>query len=96
MKDPRDIIIQPHISEKSMAAIETANTYTFKVALDANKTEIKRAIETIFGVNVLKVTTIKNHGKVKRMGVHVGKTAAWKKAMVRLAEGERIEIFEGV
>lgn len=96
MKDPRDIIIQPHISEKSMAAIEKSNTYTFKVALKANKTEIKNAIEDIFGVKVLKVTTIKLPGKVKRMGIHVGKTPAWKKAMVRLAEGDRIEIFEGV
>lgn len=96
MKDPRDIIIQPHISEKSMAAVENSNTYTFQVALNANKTEIKYAVEELFGVKVLKVTTIKLPGKVKRMGIHVGKTPARKKAMVRLAEGDRIEIFEGV
>lgn len=96
MKDARDIIIQPHISEKSMAAIEKSNTYTFKVALKAGKTEIKKAVEEIFGVKVMKVTTARMPGKTKRMGVHVGKTPEWKKAMVRLAEGDRIEIFEGI
>lgn len=96
MKDPRDIIIKPHISEKSMRALEENNTYTFKVAINANKTEIKKAVEDIFGVKVLKVNTIKMPGKTKRLGVHVGKRPTWKKAMVKLAVGDRIEIFEGV
>lgn len=96
MKDPRDIILKPHISEKSMSEIEKSNTYTFKVALNANKTEVKKAIEEIFKVKVLKVSTSRMPGKVKRMGVFVGTTPAWKKAMVRLADGDRIEIFEGV
>ncbi len=94
--DPRDIIIKPHISEKTMLEIEKNNNYTFKVALKANKTEIKRAIEEIFGVKVLKVNTNRMLGKTKRMGVFVGKTPNWKKAMVKLAEGDRIEIFEGM
>ncbi len=96
MKDPRDIIITPHISEKSMRVMEETNTYTFKVALKANKTEIKKAIEEIFGVKVLKVNTARMPGKTKRMGVHVGTTPEWKKAMVKLAQGDRIEIFEGI
>lgn len=96
MRDPRDIIIQPHISEKSMLEMEANNIYTFKVALHANKTEVKRAIEEIFGVKVLKVNTVRVPGKVKRMGVHQGTTPDWKKAMVKLADGDRIEIFEGV
>lgn len=96
MKDPRDIIVQPHVSEKSMRAIEENNTYTFKVALRANKTEIKKAVEEIFGVKVLKVNTARMPGKTKRLGVHVGKTPEWKKAFVKLASGDRIQIFEGV
>ncbi|AZR74720.1 50S ribosomal protein L23 [Anoxybacter fermentans] len=93
MKDPRDIIIAPHISEKSMRLIEENNTYTFKVALNANKTEIKKAIEEIFGVKVLKVNTARMPGKMKRLGIHRGRTPEWKKAMVKLAEGDRIEIY---
>lgn len=96
MKDPRDIIVRPHVSEKSMRAIEENNTYTFKVAISANKTEIKKAVEEIFGVKVLKVNTTRMPGKKKRLGVHVGKTPEWKKAFVKLASGNRIEIFEGV
>lgn len=96
MKDPRDIIVKPHISEKSMMEIENNNTYTFKVALNANKTEIKKAIEEIFGVKVLKVNTSRMPGKQKRLGFHIGSTPSWKKAMVKLAEGDRIEIFEGM
>lgn len=96
MKDPRDIILKPHISEKSMSEIEKSNTYTFKVALNANKTEVKKAIEEIFKVKVLQVSTCRMPGKTKRMGVFVGTTPSWKKAMVRLADGDRIEIFEGV
>lgn len=96
MKDPRDIIIEPHISEKSLREIEKNNRYTFKVARDANKIEISKAVEELFGVKVEKVNTIRVPGKERRMGVHRGYTPAWKKALVKLAEGDRIEIFEGM
>ncbi|OCL27837.1 LSU ribosomal protein L23P [Orenia metallireducens] len=95
MKDPRDIIIAPHISERSMMDMEE-NWYTFKVAIKANKPEIKKAIEKIFDVNVEKVTTNRMPGKKRRMGYTQGKTSNWKKARVKLAEGDSIEIFEGV
>lgn len=96
MKDPRDIIIAPVISEKSIAMIEKSNTYTFKVDKRANKVEIRKAIEEIFNVNVLKVNTVNMLGKTRRLGYRQGKRPDWKKAMVKLAEGNRIEIFEGL
>ncbi|GAB6138721.1 50S ribosomal protein L23 [Halanaerobaculum tunisiense] len=94
--DLRDIVIAPHISEKSMADMEERNWYTFKVVLDANKPQIKQAIEEIFDVQVDKVTTCKMPSKKRRMGRHEGTTAAWKKARVKLAADDTIEIFEGV
>ncbi|MDI3546768.1 MAG: large subunit ribosomal protein [Halanaerobiales bacterium] len=96
MKDVRDVIIAPLISEKSMKMIEENNTYTFRVDKRANKIEIKDAIEEIFHVKVLKVNTMNVKGKKRRLGVHEGKRPDWKKAMVKLAEGDRIEIFEGM
>lgn len=96
MKDPRDIIIAPIISEKSIAMIEENNTYTFKVDKNANKIEIRKAIEEIFNVNVVKVNTVNMKGKTRRLGYNMGKRPDWKKAMVKLAEGNRIEIFEGL
>ncbi|NLM96776.1 MAG: 50S ribosomal protein L23 [Halanaerobiaceae bacterium] len=96
MKDARDIIIAPLISEKSMSMIEENNTYTFKVDKRANKIEIRKAIEEIFNVSVVKVNTMNMRGKKRRLGYHEGKKPDWKKAMVKLAEGDRIEIFEGM
>lgn len=96
MKDPRDLIVAPLISEKSMAMIEENNTYTFKVDKRANKIEIRNAIEEIFKVKVLNVNTINMRGKKRRLGRNEGKRPDWKKAMVKLAEGNRIEIFEGM
>lgn len=96
MKDPRDIIIAPMISEKSVGMIEDNNTYTFKVDKRANKIEIRNAVEEIFNVDVLKVNTINMLGKKRRLGRNEGKRPDWKKAMVKLAEGDRIEIFEGM
>ncbi|AZO96544.1 50S ribosomal protein L23 [Iocasia frigidifontis] len=96
MKDSRDVIISPIISEKSMDLIEENNTYTFKVARKANKVEIRNAIEDIFNVQVLKVNTMNVSGKKRRMGFKEGRTPAWKKAMVKLAAGDRLEIFEGM
>ena len=91
-----DIIIKPVITEQSMEATEEKK-YVFQVATDANKIEIKKAIEEIFGVKVEKVNTIRMDGKEKRMGVHVGRRASWKKAMVKLtADSKTIEFFEGM
>ena len=96
MKTAYDIIIKPVITEQSME--ETADKkYVFQVAIDANKIEIKKAVEEIFGVKVEKVNTIRMDGKEKRMGVHVGRRANWKKAMVKLtADSKTIEFFEGM
>ena len=96
MKTAYDIIIKPIITEQSMEATEEKK-YVFQVATDANKIEIKKAVEEIFGVKVEKVNTIRMEGKEKRMGVHVGRRANWKKAMVKLtAESKTIEFFEGM
>ena len=96
MKTAYDIVIKPIITEQSMEATEEKK-YVFQVAIDANKIEIKKAIEEIFGVKVEKVNTIRMEGKEKRMGVHVGRRANWKKAMVKLtADSKTIEFFEGM
>ena len=93
MKDPRSIILAPVVSEKTYALIEDQNTYTFQVDRRTNKTEIKLAVAALFGVKVEWVNTINRKGKVKRTGAHTGKRKDVKHAMVRLAEGESIEIF---
>ena len=91
-----DIIIKPIVSEKSMDQL-VDRKYTFKVALNANKIEIRKAVEQIFGVKVEKVTTSRVRGKMKRMGVHMGKRSDWKKATVKLtADSKTIEFFEGM
>ena len=96
MKTAYDIIVKPIITEKSMSAVADKK-YVFQVARDAGKIEIKKAIETIFGVKVKSVNTINVRGKEKRMGVHVGKTAAYKKAIVTLtSDSKAIELFEGM
>lgn len=91
-----DIIIKPVVTERSMEAMEMKR-YTFKVATSANKSEIKKAVETIFGVKVKQVNTMNITGKKKRMGANVGKRSDWKKAIVTLAEDSKeIEFFEGI
>ena len=96
MKTAYDIIIKPVITEQSMEETE-AKKYVFQVAIDANKSEIKKAIEQIFGVKVEKVNTIRMDGKVKRQGATFGRRANWKKAMVKLtADSKTIEFFEGM
>ena len=96
MKTAYDIIIKPVITEQSMEETE-AKKYVFKVAVDANKIEIKKAVEEIFGVKVEKVNTIRMEGKAKRQGVTSGRRANWKKAMVTLtADSKTIEFFEGM
>ena len=96
MKSPYDVIIKPVISEKSMDDAQNKK-YTFKVAVDANKTQVKLAVEEIFGVEVAKVNIMNYDGKVKRMGRNVGRTAAYKKAIVTLtADSKEIEFFQGL
>jgi large subunit ribosomal protein L23 len=96
MRTAYDVIIKPVITEKSMMGV-AEKKYVFEVAKDANKIEIKKAIEEIFSVKVDSVNTMNVSGKVKRMGVHVGKTASWKKAVVQLsADSKALEIFEGM
>lgn len=92
--DARNIIIRPVISEKSYALIAEGK-YTFRVADRAHKTQISQAVHQIFGVEVVSVRTSKVRAKPKRRGVHSGKSRAWKKAIVQVAPGERIELFEG-
>lgn len=92
MKDARNIIIRPIITEHSYDMIEK-NKYTFEVARDANKIEIAKAIEELFGVNVKKVNTMNVKPKRKRVRYVAGYTRQWKKAMVTIAEGQSIEIF---
>ncbi|KXG75721.1 MAG: large subunit ribosomal protein [Tepidanaerobacteraceae bacterium] len=95
-KDPHDIIIRPWITEKSMAMKEQRK-YTFVVHPDANKTEIKNAVEAIFGVKVEKVNTMNVRGKKKRVGIHEGKRPDWKKAIVTLKKDSKpIEFFESL
>ncbi len=96
MKAAQDIILKPIITEKSMDDLQTGK-YTFKVAKDANKSEIKKAVEQLFGVEVAKVNTMNCLGRTKRVGRYVGKTSDWKKAIITLTEGSKaIEFFEGM
>ena len=93
MKSPRDVIIAPVVSEKSYEALDEGR-YTFVVHPKANKTEIKQAIESIFGVKVANVNTLHRKGKVKRFGLQFGKRKDEKRAVVTLREGEQIDVFE--
>jgi len=91
IKDYTDIIIAPVITEKSAMNAEK-NIFTFKVAKDATKTEIKWAVEKAFNVTVVKVNTLNTKPKAKRVGKYTGKTKTYKKAIITLAEGQTIEI----
>jgi large subunit ribosomal protein L23 len=93
-KNPRDIVFAPVVSEKSYDLIQESNTYTFVVDKRANKTEIKQAIGAIFDVKVLRVNTINRKGKLKRTGWKMGRRPDTKRAMVTLAVGNSIDIFE--
>ena len=92
--DVRRVIVEPVISEKSYALMAEGR-YTFRVADTAHKTQIRAAVEEIFDVTVVQVRTARVRSKPKRRGVHRGKTRSWKKAIVQLAPGEKIELFEG-
>lgn len=89
-----DMLIKPVITEKTTMMMSEGK-YTFRVPLQANKIEIRKAVETVFGVKVKSVNTIRMMGKFKRMGKYVGKRPDYKKAIVTLREGETIEFFEG-
>ena len=92
--DPRKIIIRPILTEKSTRLRDAENKYTFEVERTANKIEIKKAVEELFGVEVAKVRTINVKGKVRRVGRFQGKRRDWKKAIVTLKEGHAIQLFE--
>jgi len=96
MRNPHDIIIRPIITERSMDDMAYGK-YTFVVDKRTNKSEVKKAVETIFGVKVEKVSTMNMLGKIKKQGAHSGKRPDWKKAIVKLTEdSKRIEFFEGM
>ena len=97
MKNAYDIVIRPVITEQSMEDLDIKK-YAFEVAKDTNKIEIKKAVEEIFGVTVIKVTTTHVNSKAKRTGAYpTGRTASWKKAVVKLsADSKSIELFEGM
>lgn len=92
MKDPREIIIRPVITEHSYDQMEH-NVYTFEVHKDANKVEIRQAVEALFNVTVTNVNTLNVKPKPKRVRYQLGTTRSWKKAMVTLKEGDTIELF---
>lgn len=93
--EARDVLIRPIVSEKT-TDLMADNKYTFVVALNATKVQVRQAVEQIFNVKVQDVNTIRVMGKTKRMGKTQGKRPDYKKAIVKLAPGERIEFFEGV
>ena len=92
--DPRQVILEPVVSEKSYALMADGK-YTFRVDERAHKTQIRDAVERIFNVGVVEVRTIKVRSKPKRRALQRGYTRSWKKAIVQLAPGDRIELFEG-
>ena len=91
--DPYKIIRKPVVSEKSTLLTERDNKYVFEVALEANKIQIKKAVEEVFKVGVTKVRTMRVRGKMKRVRVQLGRTPERKKAIVTLKQGDRIELF---
>ena len=90
------VVIKPLVTEKGTMMLSEGNWVTFRVHPDANKIEVREAIQKIFSVSVLQVNTQSVRGKRRRFGKTMGQSKAWKKAMVRLKEGDKIEIFEGV
>jgi len=93
---PQELIRRPLITEKATRLKEGSNTVCFEVARSANKIEVRRAVEQLFGVKVLDVRVANRQGKWKRMGRFLGQRKAWKKAYVRLAPDAKLEFFEGV
>ncbi len=94
-RSAREILIRPIMTEKSMRQKEDRNVVTFQVRPEANKVEIRRAVETVFNVKVASVRTANYEGKLKRMGRHQGRRPDWKKAVVQLRAGYKIDLVEG-
>jgi len=94
VKNLREVIRRPLITEKATQLQESVGKYSFEVDKRANKIDVKRAVESMFDVHVVKVNTTSVHGKVKRMGRFVGRRSNWKKAIVTLADGQSIDYFE--
>ena len=90
-----DIIVKPVITEKSMSMMGS-NKFTFVVHRRANKVQIRQAVEEIFKINVVSVNTMNMDGKARRVGVHSGFKSDWKKAIVKIADGQKIDFFEGM
>ena len=95
MKNPRSIIGRPLITEKNHILRDEENKYVFEVSIDANKLEIRKAIEEIFDVQVASVKTMRMKGKMKRLGRYEGRRPDWKKAIVKLVDGDVIDLFSG-
>ena len=91
---PNEVLLAPVVTEKAYAQIDN-NKYSFRVHPDAHKTQVRQAVEELFDVKVERVNIVHVQSKPKRRGVHKGTRPGWKKAIVQLAEGESIEIFEG-
>ncbi len=96
MRDPRSVLLRPLMTEKSMQQKDDLNAVAFQVAVDANKVEIRQAVEKVFNVKVADVRTANREGKWKRMGRFEGRRPSWKKAVVTLMPGHKIELVEGV
>ncbi len=96
MRDPREVVIRPLVTERTTELGEEQNAYTFIVSKDANKIEIRHAIERLFSVKVASVNTLNYRGKWRRVGRSLGRRPGYKKAIVKLAEGERIDVYEGI
>ena len=95
-REPYDVLIRPYLTEKMTTLREKANQVAFIVRADANRIEVKRAVETALKVRVERVNIMNIQGKTKRMGRFAGKRADWKKAIVTLKEGEKLELYESV
>jgi large subunit ribosomal protein L23 len=96
MRQTEDVIVAPLITEKGSLLSEKSNQVIFRVRREANKTEIKTAIESLFKVKVIDVRTLRNLGKFRRVGKNVGRLPLWKKAYVTLKEGDKIDFFGAV
>ncbi len=97
MKDPRQIVLRPIVTEKTADLKESTNTVCFEVARNANKIEVRKAVEALFGVKVVEVRVVNVRGKQRRFGRHTGVRPDWRKAYVRLVAGEKtVEFFDQV
>ena len=96
MRDAREVILRPVVTEESSMLVEEQRTYTFLVAKDANKLEIRAAVQSLFNVKVEAVRTANYQGKWRRVGRSLGRKATFKKAVVKIAEGDAIDVYEGI